>query len=78
MYKLYGRRTIALEHTISVGSVLCINAVSINNNIDLSKAYDMLSFNIILQNLKCYGIVENIFQFLTSYLEVQKTVCHFQ
>ena len=45
--------------------------------IGLSKTFDTLSFDIILQKLKYYGIVGKEFLLLKSYLKNQKTACLF-
>ena len=60
-----------LSKEMDIGNIPCALYI------DLSKAFDTLSFDIILQKLKYYGIVGKELLLLTSYLKKQKTVCHF-
>ena len=55
-----------LSKEMDIGNIPCALYI------DFSKAFDMLSFDIILQKLKYYGIVGKELLLLTSYLKNRK------
>ena len=48
-----------------------------NLYIDLSKAFDTLTFDILLFKLKYYGVTDTALELMSRYLKKSKAVCCF-
>ena len=65
------------NHTSLISTTCNIGVIHGALYIDLSKAFDTLSFDMILYKLNYYGIAGTELQLLTNYLKKQETVCYF-